>query len=325
MRIAVLSDCVFQTPHPSGHGLGKMVAQIAEGLAAERHDVTLFAKVGSHFSGALVMPPDAEHYGGEHALAREAMRAHKQQAFDAFIDHGHMHLLGRLMPDYPVVSVYHDSFQEHRRNAVLVSPTQAVMMGPQYATARIIPNTLDASQIAPNFTPADPPYALFCGALSEIKQPMLAVEACARMGLKLIMAGQPLTGQLPITSNNCVEYVGRVSGRRKWELFAGARVFLQLGTVEAFGLTTLEAMLCGTPTVAWPAGGSLDLVHYGVSGVFVPATGADKVQNVVDAIERAWYIRRDGVRTWAEGLCSVEAQIRGYEQACADVILGETW
>lgn len=325
MRLAVLSDSVLPTPYPGGHGLGQMVAQIATGLLGECHDVTLFAKVGSKFPGPLVTPSDAEGYQGEHALAREAMRAHKAYPFDAFLDNGHMHVLSRLLPSIPVVNVFHDNFQEPRRNAVLVSPSQKAMMPPPFASARIIPNTLDASTIAPNFTATEPSYALFMGALSEIKQPLLAIEACAKIGLKLMVAGQPLTGQLPITGASNCEYVGKVTGAYKWELLAGARVFLQLGTCEAFGLTTLEAMLCGTPVVAWPAGGSLDLVAYGVSGAFVSAMGADKVQNVADAIERAWYIRRDDVRTRAEGLCSVEAQIRGYEQACAAVMMGEVW
>jgi hypothetical protein len=59
MRVAVVSDAVFSTPHESGHGLGRVVSQLAEGLHRRGHDVTLFAKTGSTFSGKLVMPDDA--------------------------------------------------------------------------------------------------------------------------------------------------------------------------------------------------------------------------------------------------------------------------
>jgi glycosyltransferase involved in cell wall biosynthesis len=116
-----------------------------------------------------------------------------------------------------------------------------------------------------------------------------------------------------------------IGGRYKDELFQKARVFLQLGIGESFGLTTLEAGLYGTPVVAWPMGGSLDLVNYGVNGTFVPMQGADKVQNVVDAIECAWWIRRETCRAWAEKHCNPERQIDQYEDACAACSKGEWW
>lgn len=325
MRLAILSDAVLPTPYSSGHGLGFVVHRIAEGLLAEYHDCVLFAKTGSMFSGSLVMPPDAAGYEGENALAREALKVHRDKPFDAFLDSGHLHILARLFPRLPCVNVFHDSFQEPRRNAVLMSEGQKAMLPPEFGAARVIPNSLDPASIPANYTPADQTYAFFLGALSDIKQPMLAIEACARMGLKLVIAGSPIIGSMPFTPNGNVEYVGPVAGARKWELMAGAHVFLQLGVAESFGLTTLEAMLCGTPVVAWPAGGSLDLVSYGQSGTFVPVTGGDKVHNVVSAIERAWYVRRDTTRMWAEQLCDSAAQIRAYEDACGAVMRGETW
>ena len=69
-------------------------------------------------------------------------------------------------------------------------------------------NALKASEYAPKYELCEKPYALFMGAISEIKQPFLAIEACARLGIKLIIAGQPLTGKLPITDASNVEYVG---------------------------------------------------------------------------------------------------------------------
>jgi glycosyltransferase involved in cell wall biosynthesis len=271
------------------------------------------------------MPSDAKNYDGERALAREALKLHKEFPFDCFLDNGHLHVLADLFPRLPVVNVFHDSFQEYRRCAVTVSSTQKAMMAGQFWNARVVPNTLNADDYPFNNAPDMPAYALFMGAFSDIKQPMLAIEACSRLNLKLALAGQPLTGDLPVSMNSNIVYVGRATGQRKIDLLKGARVFLQLGTCESFGLTTLEAMLCGTPVVGWPAGGTLDLIRDNISGVFVAHSGSDKVKNVCDAIERAWYVRRDSTRKHAEMLASVPAQIDGYEKALADVTQGVFW
>lgn len=325
MRLAILSDAVLPTPHPSGHGLGRMVAQIASGLQARGHDVTLFAKPGSQFNGALVTPPDAHGYDGENALAREAMRLHREYPFDAFLDNSHIHTLADMFPNLPVVNVYHDNAQEYRRCAILLSKGQRALLPPEFENARIIPNAVNAADYTPAPYADTRNYVLFVGALSEIKQPFLAIEACARMGVPLMMAGAPVYGKLPFDTTSSVQYVGAISGDFKARLFRGARVFLQLGTMESFGLTTLEAGLSGTPIVAWPAGGSLDLIKQGVNGTFVPVMGKDRVSAVVDAIERAWYMDRVLVRQYTESLCNPEAQIDAYEDALGAVMAGAWW
>lgn len=325
MRIALLSDATMPTPTPVSHGLGRVASIVAEGLLARGHDVVLFAKVGSTFTGALVMPGDATNYDGERALAREALKLHREWPFDVFCDMGHLHYLSRMLPDLPAINVYHDNYQPHARCPILLSAGQQALMPPAFDTARIIPNSLNPAEYEPFLEPSDPDYALFMGALSDIKQPLLAIEACARLGLKLVMAGQPITGKLPVTESSSVEYVGMVSGAYKADLFRHARVFLQLGVGESFGLTTLEAGLYGTPVVGWPTGGTLDLVRYGINGVHVILAGQDKVQNVCDAIERAWYVRRDNCRIFAESLCNMDRQIDLYEMALGDAARGARW
>lgn len=325
MRIAVLSDATMPTPANGAHGLGRVTSIVAEGLLARGHDVVLFAKLGSVFNGAMVMPGDADGYEGERLIAREALKLHKEWPFDVFLDNGHLHYLSRMLPDLPVVNVYHDSYQPYSRCPVLLSEGHRALMPPPFENALIIPNALNPADYEPYYEHDRPPYALFMGALSDIKQPMLAIEACARMGLKLIMAGQQVHGKTPFGASDNVNYVGMAGGRFKAELFQRARVFLQLGIGESFGLTTLEASLYGTPVVAWPMGGTLNLVRYGVNGAFVIMAGADKAQNVVDAIERVWDIPRQTCRAYGEKLSQPERQIDAYETALGNVARGARW
>lgn len=322
MRIFVLSDTSLETPHPAGHGLGLMNYQIAEGLRQRGHDVTLFAKKGSQFSGQLVAI-DAEGYTGEKVLAKAAYQMHRQQPADAILDGGHLHYLSAMFPDLPVANVYHDSYQPYQRCPIVLSEGQRAMLPDMFATARIIPNALDKNTIA--FADVRSNYALFIGAVSDLKQPMLAIEVCARLKMPLVIAGMMVNNTtLPFTRMNNARYVGAVAGETKFRFIRQARVLLQLSGVESFGLTTLEAMLSGTPVVALPGGGSVDLIEYGKSGILVQPSG-DMVGAVCDAVKAAWHLDRKGVRESGERFGCVDKQIDAYECALADVMCGEWW
>ncbi len=322
MRICIISDCSLETPHPVGHGLGAMNSQIAEGLHARGHDVTLVAKAGSRFSGKLVAL-NVDGYNGEPALARAAYELHKQQPFDCFLDAGHIHRLPAIFPDLPVASLYHDSYQPYQRCPIVLSEGQRAMLPDVFANARIIPNALDKNTI--QFADVRSNYALFIGAVSDLKQPMLAIEVCARLKMPLVIAGMMVNNTaLPFTRMNNARYVGAVAGETKFRFIRQARVLLQLSGVESFGLTTLEAMLSGTPVVALPGGGSVDLIEYGKSGILVQPSG-DMVGAVCDAVKAAWYLDRKGVRESGERFSCVDKQIDAYECALADVMRGDWW
>lgn len=324
MRILILADATMPTPADGTHGLGRITSIVAEGLLARGHDAVLIAKHGSTFSGAMITV-DCNGYDGERDLAREALKLHREFPADVILDNGHLHYLSLMMPALPIVNVYHDRFQPYARCPILLSEGQRALMSPEFETARIIHNALNPADYEPFYDPTTPEYALFMGAISELKQPFLAIEACARLGLKLVMAGQPLTGKIPVTHHSNAEYVGMATGKHKADLYRHAKVFLQLGTDESFGITTLEAALSGTPVVAWPSGGNLDLVRYGVSGAFVIAQAKDKVQATCDAIERASFVPRQMCRAWGEALCQPERQIDLYEDALGACAKGLWW
>jgi glycosyltransferase involved in cell wall biosynthesis len=63
-------------------------------------------------------------------------------------------------------------------------------------------------------------------------------------------------------------------------LYNGARGFI-MANEEDFGLVTAEAQACGTPVIAYRAGGSTEIVEEGKTGVFfdeqTPESLADAV------------------------------------------------
>lgn len=327
MRIAILSDAANPTPAQGYHGLGRIVHQLVIGLAARGHSITLYAGQGSATGDYVLHPLPAgtptDGYRGEYTLAKLCYAEHQRKPFDAILDNGHLHVLSRLFPALPVVNVYHDIWQPYQRCAVLLSDGQKALMPPEFGRSRVIPNAIDPTPYTAGDTPADPPYVLFMGGMFDYKQPLLAIEAASRAGIKLIIAGP---GALPANETNNVEHVGVVTGDRKHALLCGASVFLQLGHSESFGITTVEAGLSGVPVVAWPTGGTVDLIKHGCNGAFIPIGTKDKVKAVADTITRALAVDRAQARqTTLETLTTLDEQLDAYETALEDCVKGVWW
>ncbi len=116
----------------------------------------------------------------------------------------------------------------------------------------------------------------------------LAVKAAQKLDIKLKIAGVPAgyyTGYKELAQNaqENVEFLGHVTDEELVGLYGGAKAFLALATDEDFGITPVEAMLSGTPVIAYNGGGYKETVVDGKTGVFFnDAT----VPSLIDAIKR---------------------------------------
>lgn len=324
MRICVISDASAPTPADGGHGLGRMASLMTERLYDAGHDVTLIAAQGSKFRGTLVTPvePGGDYHAKEQILGRVAYQLHKETPFNVFLDHSHQHSLAKIFSDLPVINLMHDKWQSWRRNAVLFSKGQQDMMvkdDARFQNAKIIHHQLDASAFTPSLRGDG--YLLFLGVLRDYKQPIKAIEAAAQAGLPLKIAGGAFfdTNML-FSGNENAQCIGMVDGEQKLELLRGATALLQFGHSESFGLSTVEAGLCGTPIVAWASGGNLDTVRDGVNGVFV------KDDNTIEAIHRAKQLSRQTVREYTAAMFGCpETQVAQIEQAMKECCAGWHW
>jgi len=117
------------------------------------------------------------------------------------------------------------------------------------------------------FAPVDGPrdYDLVVGAFAPNKRVDLALDAAARTGRRLVIAGGGQEERaLRAMAGPGVEFVGRVSDERLAALYAGAAALLFPGE-EDFGLVPIEAMASGTPVVAFGRGGALETVARGAT------------------------------------------------------------
>jgi glycosyltransferase involved in cell wall biosynthesis len=68
-----------------------------------------------------------------------------------------------------------------------------------------------------------------------------------------------------------VTFAGRVGRAALPSLFRSADLLVSVSEYDPSGLTSIQAMACGTPVIASAAGGQVDAVVDGVTGILVPA------------------------------------------------------
>jgi len=121
-------------------------------------------------------------------------------------------------------------------------------------------------------TRAEKPYFLAAGAFVSYKRFDLAIQACADLGIRLIVAGSgPAEGRLRVQAQQLgakdIEFVLNPDDETFRTLLTGAEALIFPG-VEDFGMIAIEAMACGTPVIAYAAGGALDFIREGETGCF---------------------------------------------------------
>lgn len=99
---------------------------------------------------------------------------------------------------------------------------------------------------------------------------------------------------------SCVEFCGEVTGSRLHTLYAETDVFVLPSPKEGFGIVFLEAMSYGLPVVAARAGGTLDVVQDGATGLLLPpenpAALAEALKGLLADASRRWALGEAGRR-----------------------------
>ena len=156
-------------------------------------------------------------------------------------------------------------------------------------------------------------YFLLLMRLVGWKRPDIAVEACTRLGLPLVVAGEGRERKrLQRLAGPSVTFVGHADDAQIKGLLAGCKALI-LPSEEDFGLTPLEAMATGRPVIAYGHGGVLDTVVPGRTGAFFEQQTTDAVAEALMAFDPSHYNARD-IRGHAEQFDSARfrARIRAF-------------
>ena len=154
-------------------------------------------------------------------------------------------------------------------------------------------------------------YFLVVARLVPYKRIELAIDACEELGypLKIVGVG-PEEKILRRRAKQWTSFLGFVPDEKLPLVYRGAKALL-FPQEEDFGITPLEAAASGRPTIAYGAGGALETIADGRTGIFFPR---QTVVSLKEGIQRWEKMRFDPaeIRRHAEKF-SKESFIRGIE------------
>ncbi|CAN5654313.1 glycosyltransferase family 4 protein [soil metagenome] len=123
---------------------------------------------------------------------------------------------------------------------------------------------------------------VIAGRQTPYKRFDIAVLACTELELPLTVIGAgPEHEKLKQIAGPTVKFLGRAPDKVVEEELARAQAFL-FPAYEDFGIAPVEAMAAGTPVIAYKAGGALDYVVEGKTGMFFEE---QRVESLVSALQ----------------------------------------
>jgi glycosyltransferase involved in cell wall biosynthesis len=325
MKAAILAPVAWRTP-PRHYGPWEQVASnIAEGLIRLGVDVTLFATGDSITAGTLdaICEKGYEEDRTQDAKVLECLHIsnlmEKAGQFD--IIHNNFDFLPLSYSGLiktPVITTIH-GFSSHRiipvykkynaiGNYVSISNSDR---SPDLNYLATVYNGLDTKDFVFNDSPED--YLLFFGRIHPHKGTLEAIEIAKKTNCKLLIAGivqdegyfkEKIEPQL----NDQIEYIGSAGPEKRNTLLGNALALLHpINFDEPFGLSVAEAMLCGTPVVAFNRGSMPELIKHEETGFLV-----DTVDGAADAVNNIKGINRQDCRDWANAQFSCDKMAADY-------------
>ncbi len=339
LRLGVLAPITWPTP-PRGYGPWEQIAfNIADGMRRRGVDVTLFATGNSRFAGKLqsVVPLGLAE---DPALNGEVFSAlHIAKFFEAASQLDLLHnnfdwkpltyALTSASP--PLVTTIH-GFSGPQILAAYYAAAQRSFYcsisnadrDPGLSYLGTTYNGIEPKQFTFRDRPGD--YLAFLGRFHIEKGVHLAIEIAKRSGIPLKIAAIPQDEQYfktqvePHIDGKVVQFLGPVHGKARDDLLGGALALVMMTTrPERFGLTIVEAMVCGTPVLGADMGSIPEIIIDGETGFLC--------KSVDDAVARVPELRdldRRACRRRVEEQFTVEHMVDRYADAYAKALVQRT-
>ena len=139
-------------------------------------------------------------------------------------------------------------------------------------------------------------YFLIVSRLIPYKKIDLAVEAFnkLKLPLKIIGIGSQMRRLRAMAKSN-IEFLGSLTDKELVEYYKGCRALIFPG-LEDFGLTILEAQSFGKPVIAFRAGGALETVIEGKTGLFFNQQNAESLEKAIKQFNNMKFDSRECIK-----------------------------
>ncbi|WP_030552002.1 glycosyltransferase family 4 protein [Streptomyces exfoliatus] len=157
-------------------------------------------------------------------------------------------------------------------------------------TARFHPEFRDAA-LRRELAPDGELLVGYVGRLAPEKRVDLLSGAAELPGVRVVVVGDGPSGPALRTALPGARFLGRRTGADLARIFASLDVFAHTGPFETFCQTVQEAMASGVPVIGPDAGGPLDLVDHGRTGLLVPPGDPEALREAVGTLAAAPELR----------------------------------
>ena len=149
--------------------------------------------------------------------------------------------------------------------------------------AAVINPPVDLSRFSIASEPED--YYLCAGQITPYKKVDVAIEACNRLGKRLVIIGSGATPEMKKAAGPTITFLDGVDDATMAQHFSRCRALLFPG-VEDFGIVPLEIMASGRPVLAYRRGGALETVVEGRTGMFFDEQTPESLAEAIVAFEK---------------------------------------
>ena len=344
MRIALLAPFEETVPPRRYGGTERIVAQLADTLVGQGHDVTLLAsgdsdtkaKLQPCVARAIRVLPAARDYFLRNALnlsgLAEAISIIQQGDFEIIHNHfGWQFLLFSHLVSSPIISTLHGTldkamaptehyvFNQYRQLPYVSISNAQRRHAPRLNYISTVYNGIDVATFSFNAKPDN--YLAFLGRTNPQKGLDYAIQIAKNTGNRLVIAAKvdPLDMEYferqikPQIDGRQIVFIGEVSHRQKVRLLRNAKALLSpIQWDEPFGLTNIEAMACGTPVIAIRRGSLPEIVSNNRTGFL-----CSDIEGMQQSIAKLSQINRMTCRRRVAKLFSAKSMADNYLKAYA--------
>ena len=316
MKIAQIAPLYESVPPKLYGGTERIVHWLTEELVAAGHDVTLFASGDSITSARLIAP------------CKRALRLMGDACIDKLAFHYVMlEQVRQRMSEFDVIHFHVDYLHfpftrlcEVPHVTTLHGRLDIPELGPLYKTFPNVPLvSISDSQRRPlhwakwvgtvhhglplnafQLGSGKGKYLAFLGRVSREKRLDRAIEIALKVGMPLKIAAKvdPSDHEYyegtvrPMLNFPGIEFIGEISESEKPQFLGEA--YAQLFPIdwpEPFGICMIEAMACGTPTIAFEHGSVPEVLTDSVTGLLV-----NSVEQAIEAVPKVAKLSRRACR-----------------------------